>query len=59
MKIGIIGLGRMGFSLALNARDHGHDVVVFNRTLEKVKEAENYPVLPTIRRLKVQMTFNG
>ncbi|MBI6875292.1 phosphogluconate dehydrogenase (NAD(+)-dependent, decarboxylating) [Clostridium aciditolerans] len=40
MKLGIIGLGRMGYNLALNAREHGHHVVVFNRTLEKVKEAE-------------------
>lgn len=40
MKLGIIGLGRMGYNLALNAREHGHHVVVFNRTLEKIKEAE-------------------
>lgn len=40
MKLAIIGLGRMGYNLALNAREHGHHVVVFNRTLEKVKEAE-------------------
>jgi 6-phosphogluconate dehydrogenase len=40
MKIGLVGLGRMGYNLALNARDHGHSVVVYNRTLEKVKEAE-------------------
>lgn len=39
MKIGIIGLGRMGFNLALNAKEHGHEVVVYNRTLEKVDEA--------------------
>lgn len=39
MKIGLIGLGRMGFNLALNARDHGHEMVVFNRTTEKVDEA--------------------
>lgn len=39
MKIGIIGLGRMGFNLALNAKDHGYEVVVYNRTLDKVDEA--------------------
>ena len=39
MKFGLIGLGRMGFNLALNARDHGHEVVVYNRTPEKVDEA--------------------
>lgn len=40
MEIGLIGLGRMGFNLALNMRDKGHKVVAFNRTVEKVKEAE-------------------
>lgn len=40
MEIGLIGLGRMGYNLALNMRDHGHKPVVYNRTLEKVKEAE-------------------
>lgn len=40
MRIGLIGLGRMGYNLALNAKDKGHELVVFNRTIEKVKEAE-------------------
>lgn len=30
MKIGLIGLGKMGFNLALNMRDHGIDVVAFD-----------------------------
>lgn len=40
MKIGLVGLGKMGYNLALNMRDHGHEVVAYNRTLERVKEAE-------------------
>jgi 6-phosphogluconate dehydrogenase len=40
MEIGLIGLGKMGYNLALNMRDHGHKVVAYNRTIEKVKEAE-------------------
>lgn len=39
MKLGLIGLGRMGFNLALNMRDNGHKVVCFNRSKEKVEEA--------------------
>lgn len=39
MKIGLIGLGKMGYNLALNLRDHHHEVVCFNRTSEKVKQA--------------------
>ena len=30
--IGLIGLGVMGQNLALNLRDHGYKVVVYNRT---------------------------
>lgn len=40
MEIGLIGLGRMGYNLALNMRDRGHKPVVYNRTVDKVKEAE-------------------
>lgn len=29
MKIGLIGLGKMGFNLALNMKDHNHDVVAY------------------------------
>jgi 6-phosphogluconate dehydrogenase len=41
MKLGLIGLGKMGYNLALNARDQGHKVVVFDTMLDRVKEAEN------------------
>lgn len=37
MKIGLIGLGKMGGNLALNMKDNGFDVVVYNRNSEKVK----------------------
>ncbi len=39
MKIGLIGLGRMGFNLALNMKDNGHEVVCFNRSREKIENA--------------------
>lgn len=34
MKIGLIGLGKMGYNLALNMRDQGLDVGVYNRSAE-------------------------
>lgn len=40
MKIGLIGLGKMGFNLALNLKDHGYEVVAFNKTKSKIEEAE-------------------
>ena len=36
--IGLIGLAVMGQNLALNMRDHGFEVAVFNRTTSKVDE---------------------
>lgn len=35
--IGLIGLGTMGQNLALNLRDHGYKVVVYNRTTSVTK----------------------
>lgn len=40
MQIGIIGLGRMGMNMARRLIQGNHEVVVYNRTLEKVKVME-------------------
>lgn len=40
MEIGLAGLGRMGYNLALNLRDKGHRVVAWNRTASKVEQIE-------------------
>lgn len=37
MEIGLIGLGKMGFQLALNMHDKGHDVIGYNRSRGKVE----------------------
>ncbi|MDW7672363.1 MAG: decarboxylating 6-phosphogluconate dehydrogenase [Bacillota bacterium] len=37
MNIGIIGLGKMGYQLALNMHEQGYDVIGYNRSPEKVK----------------------
>jgi 6-phosphogluconate dehydrogenase len=36
MKIGLVGLGKMGFHLGLNMMDHGHEVVAFDVNTEAV-----------------------
>ena len=41
MQIGIIGLGRMGMNMAKRLLQGGHEVVAYNRTLQKVKEIAN------------------
>ena len=38
MKIGFIGLGRMGRNMVLNLIEHAHEVVVYNRTPKVTKE---------------------
>lgn len=38
MKLGFIGLGRMGSSMVLNLIEHKHDVVVYNRSIDKVRK---------------------
>ena len=38
MKIGIIGLGKMGKGLALNLLDHKFELVAFNRSSESLEE---------------------
>ncbi len=38
MQLGVIGLGRMGANIVRRLLRHGHDCVVFNRSLEKVQQ---------------------
>ncbi len=40
MQVGMIGLGRMGMNMARRLIGDGHEVVVYNRTQEKVKQME-------------------
>ena len=41
MKIGMIGLGKMGYNLALNLKDHGYDVVAFDKSEAAVEKVRN------------------
>ncbi|MFA7252415.1 MAG: decarboxylating 6-phosphogluconate dehydrogenase [Candidatus Paceibacterota bacterium] len=46
LKIGFVGLGRMGSNMVLNLLDHDYEVVVYNRTKEKMTETVNYGATP-------------
>jgi 6-phosphogluconate dehydrogenase len=52
MQIGIVGLGRMGANIARRLSRAGHDVVVYNRTVEKAydlaKEEKNVHAASTV-----------
>lgn len=47
LKIGFIGLGRMGSNMVLNLLEHDNEVVVYNRTPEKMAEVVKYGAIPT------------
>ncbi|MFP3415267.1 decarboxylating 6-phosphogluconate dehydrogenase [Bacillus sp. SIMBA_074] len=42
MKVGIIGLGKMGLNLGQNLIDHGHEVVGFDLNSNAVEEIKSY-----------------
>ena len=42
MRVGLIGLGRMGFNMGRRWLRGGHAVVAYNRTIEKTKELAAY-----------------
>jgi 6-phosphogluconate dehydrogenase len=41
MQLGMIGLGRMGANIVRRLMRNGHECVVFNRSLDKVRELQN------------------
>lgn len=41
MKIGLIGLGKMGYNLSLNLMDHHHEVVAYDVNKEAVEKLSN------------------
>ena len=53
-EIGLIGLGVMGQSLALNIADHGYEVAVYNRTAART---ESFAQGEDARRLPVRACF--
>ncbi|HEY2492141.1 MAG TPA: decarboxylating 6-phosphogluconate dehydrogenase [Paenibacillus sp.] len=42
MKVGLIGLGKMGLNLGQNLLDHKHDVVAFDLNTQAVEEIKGY-----------------
>ncbi|SFG04677.1 6-phosphogluconate dehydrogenase [Halobacillus alkaliphilus] len=46
MKIGLIGLGKMGYNLGLNLMDHGHEVVANDVNADQIKEIANAGAVP-------------
>lgn len=47
MKIGMIGLGKMGYNLALNLKDHGYEVIAYNRSQPAIESISQEGILGT------------
>jgi 6-phosphogluconate dehydrogenase len=59
MEIGLIGLGKMGYNIALNMKEKGHRVVAYNRSLEKVKAIEKEGVEGAYSIQELTEKFSG
>jgi 6-phosphogluconate dehydrogenase len=46
MELGFYGLGRMGMNMVLRLLQHGHRVVAYNRTPEKVQQVAKHGAVP-------------
>lgn len=47
MKLGLVGLGKMGFALAEHMNEDGHEVVAFDVNKDFVEKASNVGVIPS------------
>jgi 6-phosphogluconate dehydrogenase len=59
MRLGLIGLGRMGFSLGLNMIDHGHEVIAFNRSREKTDELAGHGAIAAYSTKELMDRLHG
>lgn len=46
MKLSLLGLGKMGYNLALNLIDQGHEVITYDINHEQVKEISSEGAIP-------------
>ncbi len=59
MQIGLIGLGKMGWNLALNLRNHGHNIVAYDRSSElmsKISAEKNISTAHTLAEVCAQLS---
>jgi 6-phosphogluconate dehydrogenase len=59
MQIGLIGLGKMGFNLALNIHQHGHDVLAFDLNATLLDSISSKGIQSFNSLDKLLQSFNG
>ena len=56
MRIGIVGLGRMGMNMAERMLKQGQEVVAYNRSQDKVRELATKGAIPPRPRLSLSLS---
>jgi 6-phosphogluconate dehydrogenase len=59
MQLALIGLGKMGYNLALNLRNHGHTVVAFDQSTEltaKIATEKDIQAVPSLEAACAALT---
>lgn len=59
MQIGLIGLGKMGYNLALNLRDHQHEVIAYDINPETTDKATAEGITPAYTIPEVAQKLTG
>ncbi|GAB3204423.1 6-phosphogluconate dehydrogenase [Pontibacter aydingkolensis] len=59
MQIGLIGLGKMGYNLALNLRDHQHEVVAYDIARETIDSIAKEGITPAYTIPEVAQKLTG
>ena len=58
MKLGFVGLGRMGSRMVTKLLEEGHEVVVWNRSLGKVEELKSKVKIEYEKIAKIDLRFD-
>ncbi len=59
MQIGFVGLGKMGFNLALNLHRHGYEVVAYDVATDNIKNISLEGVLPAYSLAEMCQQLDG
>jgi 6-phosphogluconate dehydrogenase len=59
MQIGLVGLGKMGFNLALNLKNHGHQVIANDISAENVDKIAKEGIKPAYSLSELAAGFAG
>ncbi|AXE16822.1 decarboxylating 6-phosphogluconate dehydrogenase [Runella rosea] len=59
MQIGFVGLGKMGFNLALNLHRHGYEVIAYDVAIDNIKNISLEGVIPAYSLAEMCQQLDG